>query len=72
MAVRELNLVLKYKFGGQSDILVKGAARISVDGAGSLTLTDPQTGFLETIPLKAIEVLSIQSLPAPSWTPLVV
>jgi len=70
MESRELNLVLKYRVGGE--ILIKGAASISIDGAGSLTLTDPQTGSPERIPLKAIEVLSIQSLPVPSWSPLLV
>jgi hypothetical protein len=60
MAPGEVNLLLKYRLRGESDLRVKGAARISVDRTGALTLTDPRTGFLETFPLTAIEVLSIQ------------
>jgi hypothetical protein len=71
MASGEVNLLLRYKIGGESGPRFKGAARIRLDGAGCLTVTDARTGSLETIPLKTIELLSIQSVSAHPRPPVV-
>jgi len=57
-----MNLLLQYRSGGVPDIRFRGAARICVDSETGLTLTDPETGCVDKIPLEAIEVLSILSL----------
>lgn len=59
--MRNMNLMLKFKLGGEDEFRVRGAARIKVDASG-LTLTDAETGATERIPLGTVEVLSIHSL----------
>lgn len=62
MPTSEANLVLKFRLGGQNSVRVRRAARIRLDKQAGLTLTDPRSGYLEMIPLRSVEVLSIQSL----------
>jgi hypothetical protein len=54
-----LNLVLKFKFTGNGQLHVKGAARIQVDGLGNLLLCDAEDGTTERIELKKLESLEI-------------
>jgi len=61
MGTLDLNLILRFRIDREPEWQVKGAARIRVDGNG-LTLVDPHTGGLETLPLARIETLSIQSV----------
>jgi hypothetical protein len=62
MAMGQLNLVLRLRIDGETDLRVKAASRIGVDAKDGLTVTDAETGAVETIPLRRIEALSIHSL----------
>lgn len=64
MTMADLHLIIKFKIDGEKGLRVKGAARIRVDGSG-LTIIEPHTGAVETLPRGRIEVLSIQSVPCP-------
>jgi len=64
MATAEANLVLKFRLGGENHVHMRRATRIRLDKQAGLTLTDPRSGFSEMIPLRSVEVLSIQSLSA--------
>ncbi len=54
-------LMLKLKLDGEAEWRVKEAARIQVDWSG-LTLIEPHTGAVETIPLGCVEIVSIRPL----------
>lgn len=59
--MNDLNLVVKMKLANGGGVQIKGAARIRVDGRGSLMLVDPQGG-IEAIEVRQIEALSVQHL----------
>jgi hypothetical protein len=62
MAMGQLNLVLRLRIDGETDLRVKAASRIGVDAKDGLTVTDAETGAVEKIPFRRIEGLSIHSL----------
>jgi len=55
----DLNLVLKFRLAGHSDLQVKGAARIKIDRYG-LKVYDPRGGAAEIIAVRQLQCLSIQ------------
>jgi hypothetical protein len=57
-----LNLILKFKLAGDDHLHVKGAARIKVDGRGTLLLYNIQSRAVETIDLRTLRALSIQQV----------
>ena len=62
MAKQGVNLVLSFKLAGDRDCRVCGAARITVDGRGGLTLHHARNGRTERIDLAELQSLSIRSL----------
>jgi hypothetical protein len=76
-SVERINLVLKFRFAGDDQIYIKGAARIKVDGRGGLMFHDVQSGKTERIAVSELESFNILSLkpitgpiPSPSQTAL--
>ena len=57
-----LNLILKFKLAGDDHLHVKGAARIKVDGRGTLMLYNTQSRAVETIDLRTLRSFSIQQV----------
>jgi hypothetical protein len=60
MGMGNLNLIVKFRDAEESGYRVKRASRMMVEG-DRLTLVDPHTGAMESLPLARIEVLSIRS-----------
>jgi len=60
--MEHLNLVLKFRLTGDDQFQTKGVARIKVDGRGSLTFYDVQSGSTEKIDLRQLQAFSLQSL----------
>jgi hypothetical protein len=56
-----LNLVLKFRLADHDQYQVKGASRIKVDGCGSLTFYDVQSGNTERIDLGQLRSLTLYS-----------
>ena len=65
-----LNLVLKFRLSGDSELHVKGVERIKVDGRGGLTFHDAETGAPETIKLQELRSFCLQSVIDRSALPL--
>ena len=63
--MREMRLILKLHMQADPELLVKVAARITVDGAGSLVVHSVY-GTEERIDLSAVRALGIQSIRIPS------
>lgn len=59
--MNDFNLVVKLKLANGGGVQIKGAARIKVDGRGSLMLFDPQGG-IEAIEVGQIESFSVKHL----------
>ena len=57
-----LNLVVKFMVAGDSQLQVKSASRIKVDGRGGLLLYDAQGGGVETIQLGALKSFCLQQV----------
>jgi len=60
--MQNLILLVKFKLSNDRTVHVKGAARIKVDGRGSLMLYDCERGIAETIDLRKLHSFSIQPL----------
>ena len=58
--MEDLNLVLTFRLAGYGDRQVRGAARISVDGRGNLTVYEAGSGVAESLDLTQLRALSIQ------------
>ena len=58
----QLNLVLKFRLTGHDQCQVKGAARMKVDGRGSLSFYDVQSGSMERIDLRQLQSLTLRCL----------
>ena len=56
-------LVLKFQKADESELQVRGAARIRMDGRGNLTIYDADSGAAETVQMSQIHQLSIEPLP---------
>jgi len=61
-AMENVNLILSFKLPGDSACRVRGAARIKIDGRGSLTVYGAENTFPETIDLAELQSFSIHSL----------
>jgi hypothetical protein len=59
-----LNLLLKFKFAGESGSHMRGAARIRIDGQGGLTVYDAAAGAPERISLEQVEAIAIWPIAA--------
>ena len=57
-----LNLVVKFMVAGDSQLQVKGASRIKVDGRGGLLLYDTRGERVETIELGALKSFCLQQV----------
>lgn len=71
-AVERINLVLKFRFAGDDQTYIKGAARIKVDGRGGLMFHDVQSGKTERIAVSELEsfkILSLNPISAPTLSP---
>jgi hypothetical protein len=62
-----LNLVLKFKLAGDSELHVKGARRIKVDGHGGLVFQNAETGSVETINLQELRSFCIRPVNGSGW-----
>ena len=62
MNTENLNLVLKFRLAGNSQLHVKAAARIKIDGRGGLVFYDAQSGAMETIELGRLRSFCIQPM----------
>lgn len=62
--MNHLNLVLKFRLAGDQEFQIKEAARIKVDGQGSLTFYDVHSGKTEKIEVSRLRSFSL--LPADS------
>ena len=60
--MNDLNLLVKFKVSGDTQVQVKSAARIKVDGRGGMTLYHPWNGTSEKITLDQLQSLTIQAL----------
>ncbi len=58
----QLNLVLKFRLTGHDQYQVKGAARMKVDGRGSLSFYDAQSGNMEKIDLRQLQSFTLRCL----------
>jgi len=63
--VSSLNLLLEFQLAQDSEVHVRGAERIRVDGLGDLIVYDAQTGRPERIVLSQLSSLNIHS-PSPT------
>ncbi len=66
--MNNLNLVVMFRLSNDDQMRVKNAARIKLDGRGSLLLYDAE-GAHETIDLRNVRSFSIQPLKAASYLP---
>ena len=64
------NLVVTFSFAGDSQVHVRGAARIKVDGRGGITLFDVEKGGSEWVSLGCLRSLTIQAISGPGARPL--
>jgi hypothetical protein len=60
--VGNLNLILTFKLAGDAVPHVKGAARISLNSAGGLTVFDARDGAASTLDLKTLQSFSLISV----------
>jgi hypothetical protein len=60
--MKNLNLLLRFKTVKDAEVQVKGAARITIDGAGGVIVHDPQNGASERISVAHLHSLSIQMI----------
>jgi hypothetical protein len=60
--MEKIRLILKFTVAGEGDCRVRGAARITVDGHGGLTVHEPGSGAVERIELARLQTLSIQPI----------
>ena len=56
------NLVVIFRVAGDSQVHIKGASRIKVDGHGGLTLYDTDNGESELVNLDCLESLLIRTV----------
>ena len=68
--MNDLNLVLKFRMAGDSELRVKSASRIKLDGRGGLVVEDAETNARETIDLRNLTAFNLQSVVDwQQWTP---
>jgi hypothetical protein len=68
--MNDLNLVLKFKMAGDSELRVRSARSIKLDGRGGLIVEDAETNALETIDLRNLTAFNLQSVVDwQQWTP---